>query len=635
MAALPLGALEAAGMGGPPDQAAIQPPKPERLNQAVQHQLNLESVKTRALGLFKAISRILEDFDVIARTNSNPKWQDVLGQFSMVNLELFNIVEDIKKVSKAFVVHPKNVNAENATILPVMLSSKLLPEMEVEDNSRKEQLLLGLQNLPKSKQIEKLKARIDMIGTACESAEKVIADARKAYGLGSRQGPTIMPTLDKAQAAKIQEQENLLRAAVNFGEGLRLPGDQRLASPSLPAHLVDVLTFTDGAQNFTDASGGYPNAKNTPSAISSSNVNTQGSVMQTSGAQLIGRAVPSPSGVSGTTSFDNTSNSPLPYANSPRSATSMMNTPSPLQHAQQQQQQQRQKLVQLPQHQQQLLAQQQLRQASAAGLGQSTVQQLQDLQGQAQKFQAVHAQHQMQYSQPLGHQQFSSRQLQPAHLQPNIGQTQINSANQLRSHLSQFSGTTNNTLFTAAQASSNSQMLPNMSATMQSQSLMPRIQFGLSAGHPQRSHPSQILSDQMFNMGAANPGMVQMQQQQHGTQGGFGNIPPNTQNLQPGMVALQSTNQNASFTQQRQQNQHSSLKQIHVKQEPKQIDVKEPNQFHVKEEQREAHVKDEQRGVHVKEEQGEVHVKEEKRKVYVEEEQRKVRVKLEEGSGVD
>lgn len=64
-----------------------------------------------------------------------------------------------------------------------------------------------------------MKTRIEMIGAACESAEKVIADTRKAYGLGSRQGPTIVPTLDKVQAAKIQEQENLLRAAVNFGEG--------------------------------------------------------------------------------------------------------------------------------------------------------------------------------------------------------------------------------------------------------------------------------------------------------------------------------------------------------------------------------------------------------------------------------
>lgn len=139
-------------MAGVQDQQQPPPPRPvERLNQAVQQQLNLDSVKTRAISLFKAISRILEDFDAIARTNASPKWysnsyfesnqflnwkaiaiplllfpqnlifgfyvcrQDILGQFSMVNLELYNIVEDIKNVSKAFVVHPKNVNAENAT----------------------------------------------------------------------------------------------------------------------------------------------------------------------------------------------------------------------------------------------------------------------------------------------------------------------------------------------------------------------------------------------------------------------------------------------------------------------------------------------------------------------------------------
>lgn len=145
-----------------------QPPPPakvvERLNPAVQQQLNLDSVKTRAISLFKAISRILEEFDVIARTNAVPKWyttclfesidfiylsstkdqklyllnlgniwgfsvcrQDILGQFSMVNLELYNIVEDTKNVSKAFVVHPKNVNAENATsMLPVPTLIKIL-----------------------------------------------------------------------------------------------------------------------------------------------------------------------------------------------------------------------------------------------------------------------------------------------------------------------------------------------------------------------------------------------------------------------------------------------------------------------------------------------------------------------------
>ncbi|XP_077238498.1 mediator subunit 8 [Tasmannia lanceolata] len=537
--------------GGGQDQA-----KAERLNSAVVQQLNLDSVKARALGLYKAISRILEDFDNISRSNSNPKWQDVLGQFSMVNLELFNIVEDIKKVSKAFVVYPKNVNAENATILPVMLSSKLLPEMEAEDNLKKEQLLLGLQNLPIPTQIEKLKARIDMIGAAIESAEKVIADARKAYGLGNRQGPTIVPTLDKVQAAKIQEQENLLRAAVNFGDGLRIPGDQRNLPSALPAHLVDVLTFGDGGQNFSDTSGVYP--KNTSSSMPSNNVNTQGSVLQASGAQLIGRSIPSPSGVSGATSFDNTSTSPLPYANSPRSGTNMMNTPSPMQHAQQQhtqQQQQRQKMSQLPQHQQQLLVQQQMRQSSTPGLGQTSVSQLQDLQGQTQqKFQQVHGQHQMQYSQPLGHQQFQGRQMQQGHIQHNIGQNQINQGNQLRSHLGQFAGNANSALFTAAQTSPNSQMISNMSATMSSQ--LPRMQFGLSAGHPQRTHASQIINDQLFNMGATNPAnMLQMQQQQHNSQGGFGNMQTNTQNLQSGMVTALQNAQNPNFAQQRQQNQ--------------------------------------------------------------------------------
>ncbi|PWA58401.1 mediator subunit 8 [Artemisia annua] len=46
-----------------------------------------------------------------------------------------------------------------------------------------------------------------------------------------------------------------------------------------------------------------------------------------SGSQLMGRAAASPGG-NGTPYFDNTIASPLPYANSPRSAANMMNTPS-------------------------------------------------------------------------------------------------------------------------------------------------------------------------------------------------------------------------------------------------------------------------------------------------------------------
>lgn len=64
--------------------------------------------------------------------------------------------------------------------------------------------------------------RIKKIDAACESAEKIITEARKAY-FGTRQGAPPLPTIDKVQAAKMQEQENLLRSAVNHGEGVDLP----------------------------------------------------------------------------------------------------------------------------------------------------------------------------------------------------------------------------------------------------------------------------------------------------------------------------------------------------------------------------------------------------------------------------
>jgi hypothetical protein len=130
------------------------------LNSEVHDLLNLEGMRARTVGLYKAISRILEDFDAIVHTNPAPPpngmlpnppppllatatagsealgfqrilrfacatsttsvqlvvdWydmavacrKDVLGQFSMVSIELFNIVEDINKVNNGFVVYPR------------------------------------------------------------------------------------------------------------------------------------------------------------------------------------------------------------------------------------------------------------------------------------------------------------------------------------------------------------------------------------------------------------------------------------------------------------------------------------------------------------------------------------------------
>lgn len=221
-----------------------------------------------------------------------------------------------------------------------------------------------------------IQARLDLISAACEGAEKVLADTRKAYCFGTRQGPAIAPTLDKGQAAKIQEQENLLRSAVNAGDGLRIPGDQRHITPAQPPlHLADALPVVIA----NDPTTAQPQPQLSANTMG---MPAQNSLLQASSAtvsQLLGRSAASPSAATTTTtSFDNITASPIPYANSPRSSTNMMNTPSPQPQTTQQQpqvqQQQRQKLMQLPKQQQQhhqiLAQQQQFRQSAMQGLGQ-------------------------------------------------------------------------------------------------------------------------------------------------------------------------------------------------------------------------------------------------------------------------
>lgn len=71
-------------------------------------------------------------------------------------------------------------------------------------------------------------------------------------------------------------------------------------------------------------------------------------------------------------------------------------------------------------------------------------------------FHQLHGQQQMQFSQPMGHQQFQGRQLASGH---GIGQSQLGQGNQLNRHLSQFTGAANNALFNAAQGTPNTQMV--------------------------------------------------------------------------------------------------------------------------------------------------------------------------------
>lgn len=68
----------------------------------------------------------------------------------------------------------------------------------------------------------------------------------------------------------------------------------------------------------------------------------------------------------------------------------------------------------------------------------------------------------MQFSPPLGPQQFQGRQLPSGSIQHGIVQSQLNQGNQLNRQLNQFSSNANSALFNAAQGTPNSQMVSCM-----------------------------------------------------------------------------------------------------------------------------------------------------------------------------
>ncbi|CAK9253883.1 unnamed protein product [Sphagnum jensenii] len=322
------------GQAAPPPKADMAP---------VLQQLNLASLRTRTQDLHNAISRILHAFT----TQPSLKWSEVLGQFAMVNVELLNLVEDIKPILKVFVVYPKNVNAENSTILPIMLSSKLLPEMEAEEATMKEQILSGISSLPVHAQNEKIQRQIETVRLVCDAAEKVLQEARKVYGLSTRQGPVALTTLDKAQAARIAEQEKVIRAASNYGEGLRIQPDQQQMASVLPSHIASALG-TDGAVHCIGMQLTNPHL---------SRANPLQNIVGTGNL---------PGVVSAAT--------PSQFVNSPRSSTGNFNAPSP----------QQQQLQQIQQQQQQQQQQHQQQQAVMMQRQQQKFQQLQKQQLQAQ-----------------------------------------------------------------------------------------------------------------------------------------------------------------------------------------------------------------------------------------------------------
>ncbi|KAG0570139.1 hypothetical protein KC19_6G141600 [Ceratodon purpureus] len=505
--AAPGGQVQAA-VAVPPGQAA-----PRTDMAPVLQQLNLASLRTRTQDLHNAISRILHSFHTLPAL----KWSEVLGQFAMVNVELLNLVEDIKPILKMFVVYPKNVNAENATILPIMLSSKLLPEMEAEETILKDKMLAGIANLPVHMQSEKIQRQIELVRSVCDGAEKVLGEARKVYGLSSRQGPVALATLDKQQAARIGEQEKLLRAASNSGDGLRISPDQQQAPLMLPPHVSSAL-----GTSATDPAGASFQRGSSSALPPSGLLRPAAPQQQTNPAQILQRSnigvSMQPLGGAGSLPGVAAAATTIPYVNSPRSVAGNFNVPSPQQINTPSQVQQaallrQQKIQQLQKQQQQVLqAQQQNQQLRRPGTppipqAQATLQpqghqvNILQLQQQQAKLQQQNQLQQLQQQQQL-HQQQQQQQYQQAQQlqQQNLQQQQQSLHNQLQN--TQLHAAQQNVLAQGSQGRNQLNQLGNMNPLYgnNQSSLLPPTMSGQSQTLLQQRY-LQGNASHLYNMG--------------------------------------------------------------------------------------------------------------------------------------
>lgn len=93
-------------------------------------QMNLQALRERGLALRKSI----EDFIEILHYQPHLlTWENSLKQFLVMGVRHQQLVDQLSPLLKFYVSHPKAVNQANADIIPLLLSTMKLPEMEAEE----------------------------------------------------------------------------------------------------------------------------------------------------------------------------------------------------------------------------------------------------------------------------------------------------------------------------------------------------------------------------------------------------------------------------------------------------------------------------------------------------------------------
>ena len=143
-----------------------------------------------------------------------------MDKFAVMNVQLQHMKEQLRPVTKHYVVHPKSVNQSNANKLPIMLATRRLPGQEEEVDRMLEQYKVN----GEAGDWEEWGRRVN---TLCDELMAGLSDSRgsrkrRSTKVQKRQVQRVGIKSDGFEREAIDESRKRLLRIVGFGG---LPGD--------------------------------------------------------------------------------------------------------------------------------------------------------------------------------------------------------------------------------------------------------------------------------------------------------------------------------------------------------------------------------------------------------------------------
>mmetsp|Transcript_41533 Transcript_41533/g.104426 ORF Transcript_41533/g.104426 Transcript_41533/m.104426 type:complete len:258 (-) Transcript_41533:168-941(-) len=156
-------------------------------------------------------------------------WATALEQFGSLNIQYYHLVDQLRPMLKHWVVHPRVVDATNHEILPLMMSTRILPDMEKEETELLKNHESAHSNTPAKGQYVELLAEIEEFNSLVDFLTTQKSQAAGPGPLSAKNAllAQIKAPLSKSSAAAVstlQKQGQARAQSARKGAGAKAVG---------------------------------------------------------------------------------------------------------------------------------------------------------------------------------------------------------------------------------------------------------------------------------------------------------------------------------------------------------------------------------------------------------------------------